>query len=198
MSSLASRVSVVVVLEASIALAAFALFDDRILAWQAAARYSGRLSLAIFGLIVIADAHPQGVAARVLSTRPYHVLACAHLIHLGFLLTYLTLSQRFPPAPRLAGGFLGYVMIVAMPPLHASYLRGGVSSLAFRRLRIVYLSYVGFVMLATYAARLTGQSSFGGERSHYIALITFTILLGVWRLVVARGAHVLSRSDVDD
>jgi hypothetical protein len=176
----------VVLIDLLLTAAAFALFDDGVSAFQAGARYTGRVSLSIFSLILLDHALPSRRWARTLGPRPFEVLAVHHVIHLGLLLTYLALSDRFPPVVRLIGGMLAYALMLAMPWLHSQRLQQRLSDKAWTRWLTVYLAYVWFVMLMTYVARVFGKDMpFGGERTHYIALFGWVIALGLWRVTIA-------------
>ncbi len=180
MRDLAARIGSVIAIDLAVALAAFTGFDDTVQSWQAGARYTGRISLVIFTLMLVDNTWPQLRSARVLGERPFSLLAFHHAIHLGFLLTYLVLADRVPPIVRLLGGMLGYAMVFVMPVLHTRWQRGALSARAWRGSRVVYFSYLWFVMLMTYVARVfSSDLPFGGERSHYLGLLSLVIALGV-------------------
>lgn len=180
MGDLARRLGGLVGINVAVAIAAFVSFEDTVLGWQAGARYTGRVSLLIFALLLLDNTWPRLRLARWLGPQPFAVFAFHHAIHLGVLLTYLVLADRFPPTVRLLGGMLGYCMVFLMPFAHWRVQRGSVSTAAWLRLRIGYFSYLWFVMLMTYVARVfSSEMPFGRERSHYIALFGAVIALGV-------------------
>lgn len=208
-SDVARPLLLVAALDLVIAVLAFTCFNDAVLGWQACARYSGRVSLLIFALLLIDNTWPQPRHSPVLRAlqhgidrlgpHPFATFAVHHAIHLGFLLTYLMLADQFPPTVRLLGGMLGYALVFVMPLVHWRMQRGsGVSVAVWRRLRIGYFSYLWFVMLMTYVARVFSRDiPFGGERSHYIGLFVLVIALGVISGAVAlRSAMgILRRHD---
>jgi len=185
-------------IELLVGLVATLAFHDPLAAWQATARYSARVSLTIFALIIVADAYPSSRSARILGDHGYALFAFNHLIHLGFLTTYVVRSEHYPPLTRLSGGALGYLLIVAMPWLQGRAEGGLMTARSWRRWQLGYQLYVGFIFVMTYVPRVFGDSSrFGGERPHFLILFVFVVALGIWRVAVAllTARGILRRHD---
>lgn len=129
-----------------------------------AARYSGRLSFAVFmiGFYLFAFGHPRPVKENKTLRNWLTLFAVVHLIHFGFLATNVYLNE-IPIIPvRLSGGALAYLMIVGAPLLlHKMKLVW----------QLVYFYYVSAVMGITYLARARGNFE-GAEPFwfHYLAL----------------------------
>ena len=103
------------IIEVAIALLAVINYGVSLEAIQALTRFSGRVSLFIFSIIFLFQQHQFIRIKSILSDKYYLVFAIAHGIHLVELLTYVYLSG-IPLVPiRLAGGFLAYLFIFAMP-----------------------------------------------------------------------------------
>ena len=76
---------------------------DAVASARLGARYTGRLSFVLFAALFALG--PQrgdaGVRSAILG---WPGLASAHLVHLGFLLRYLSMAEHTPAPGRLAGG----------------------------------------------------------------------------------------------
>ena len=148
---------------------------------QAVTRYSGRLSLGIFSIIfLLLPANGQRITA-VLSSKPFHVFAFAHGIHLGELLTYVSLSGNDLIPIRLAGGFVAYAMIFAMPFFHKRHLTGTLDAKKFLILQYIYLYYVWFIFFMSYLPRVQGKlPHVGGNYWEFVVLLSWVcIMLGM-------------------
>lgn len=141
-----------------------------------AARYSGRLSLFVFlyTFYLFASSRPEPIKENQ-SLRNFIILfAILHLIHFGFLSMSVYLNSIPLETPKVIGGALAYLMIVAAPfKLH---------QVSFK-LQLVYFYYVSLVMAMTIVARLKGELE-GADPSwfHYFGLglvILCAILYGV-------------------
>src|SRR6188768_2769616 len=106
---------IILIAQLLIALLALNNYGFTIEGLQATTRFSGRLSLAIFSLIFICLTYKPEKLSSLLSTRPYHIFAIAHGIHLVELLSFVYLSKPNLIPIRLAGGFVAYIFIFAMP-----------------------------------------------------------------------------------
>jgi len=105
-----------------------------------AARYSGRLSMLLYLFtftyfaLTFHDTAP-GVLATV---KKLAIIFCVcHLIHFGFLATNVVLNGIEPVPFKLAGGFLGYLMIVLYPFF--------IDKIRNKKLHFIYFLYVGIV-----------------------------------------------------
>jgi hypothetical protein len=138
------------------------VLHDGLMAYQASARFTGRVSLALFATIAILFALPRH---RDLARRMMPPFAAAHLFHFACLATFLQLAGSWPAPTRLLGGGLAYALIVAMP-LFQTF--AGMRALA----EGVYLGWVGFIFLMSYVLRLLGKvPEAGGSRSEHLALL---------------------------
>lgn len=149
--------------------------------FQLSARYSGRLSLFYFLIIIgycsfYPDFKTKTIIAAKFSLTSY--LAILHVIHFGLLATYLYLSNNVPNPIRLTGGILAYLLIVVYPfLLHRSFHSNKQPSQLWQ---IVYLYYVWIVILVTYITRLKGHfPGVGGEsliHKIFISIVLFALV----------------------
>lgn len=163
---------------------------DGLNAYQAAARYTGRLSLLFFALIAVLYAvEAQRPRARAL-LGPF---ALAHLFHFACLATYLSLSETWPAPVRLLGGGLAYLMIVAMPPFQHAVDR--VSPRARAVFEGVYLGWVGFIFVMSYVLRVAGKvPEAGGTRTEHLALLVFALTLVAVHVALRLRARTATRT----
>lgn len=143
-----------------------------------AARYSGRLSFAIYLLCFFNFLEEFKESSLLMKTKKStYVFALMHLIHFGFLAMSVYLND-LPIVPiKLTGGFLAYQAIIFYPFFIEKIKRNG--------FHFIYFYYVGFVMAMTFLARIRGDFE-GADPSifHYIGLITIGILFvyAFWHL----------------
>jgi hypothetical protein len=171
-------VGLVVLLE--IMLAALALYQYGITleGLQAVTRFSGRLSLAIFSIIFILLPQNEERLAGVLSSRPFLVFALAHGIHLAELLAYVYLSGNELIPIRLAGGFLAYVFIFAMPFIRHRFLTGKTTLKNYSIALTVYLYYVWFIFFMSYLPRVQGKLlNVGGHYWEFVVLLSWVCMM---------------------
>ncbi|WP_020569510.1 hypothetical protein [Neolewinella persica] len=145
-----------------------------------AARYSGRLSLyvylfafSIFALI-FHDERPGGMAAVKQVVTIFCVL---HFIHFGFLATNVLLNDIELVPFKVAGGFLGYLMILLYPIL--------MDRIKNKKLHFIYFLYLGIVIIGTYMARIKGE--FPGVTPgpvHYFGVITTVLALFIFGFMI--------------
>ena len=133
-----------------------------------AARYSGRLSFAVF-LTTFAQytfAQPQPLVQQRKTRLWLLLFAVLHIIHFGFLATNIILNH-IPIVPiKLTGGALAYLMIVAAPfVLHR----------AKKWAQLVYFYYVSVVVCVTYLARAKGD--FEGAEPFWFHFVALGIML---------------------
>jgi len=145
---------------------------------QATTRFSGRLSLAIFALIFLFYPRQEARLSQFLSPDFFFIFALVHGIHLVELLTYVYKSGIELVPTRLAGGFLAYSLIFAMPWFRHLSLTGKLSAERFQKIGYVYLFYVWFVFFMTYLARVRGTfPNAGGTYAEHVVLMGIVVLL---------------------
>lgn len=160
-----------------------------VVGFQAVARYSGRVSLAIFSVIFLFYSHPTIQVRRLLSDKFFLVFAIAHGIHLAELLTYLYFSGT-PIIPyRLAGGMLAYAMIFIMPWIQKQYEDQRITDKRFNQAALIYLYYVWFIFFMTYLPRVRGTlPNVGGSYKEFVVLLGWvSIMMGFkWSQLLAK------------
>lgn len=169
------RKAVIAVVVLEILLAAFALsfYDVSLTALQAVTRYSGRLSLVMFSILFLILPNRQRLTA-ILSEKPFLVFAIAHGIHLAELLTYVYLSGNELIPIRLAGGFVAYVLIFAMPLFQYRYEKGLITETHFKVALTIYQYYVWFIFFMSYLPRVQGKlPNVGGEYWEFVVLLAW-------------------------
>lgn len=142
-----------------------------------AARFSGRLSafVFLFTFYQFARDYPQPVKENKGLRNWLTTFAVLHVIHWGFLASNVYLNNIPLEAVKIAGGALGYLMIVLAPfYLHKLKLK----------FQLPYFYYVSLVMILTYVARAKGDFE-GAEPSwfHFTMLGLFIgacALFGYW------------------
>jgi hypothetical protein len=173
---------------ANLLIAAYAWLnaDNSVIFWQTMARLSGRVSLGLFGLLFINESlklfRPQQAFQSDFWEEKtlFPAFALHHFLHLGFLATFLYLSQAEIIVYRLLGGALAYFLILLLPIL--LYWRPRFIS---QSLRYFYLYYVWFVMFMTYIARVRGTLAVaGGTMTEHIFFFSIVLLLLAFNLIL--------------
>lgn len=166
------------IIEVAIALLAVINYGVSLEAIQALTRFSGRVSLFIFSIIFLFQHHQFIRIKSILSDKYYLVFAIAHGIHLVELLTYVYLSG-LPLVPiRLAGGFLAYLFIFAMPWIATLFQNATITSKQFSILTLIYLYYVWLIFFMTYLPRVRGTiPNVGGNYSEHVVLLGWVSLM---------------------
>lgn len=168
----------VVILEFLIGAYAYFNYGFALEGLQAVTRYSGRLSLALFSIIFILLPQNELRAANIISSKPFHVFAVAHGIHLVELVTYVSLSGNDLIPIRLAGGFLAYAMIFAMPVIQDRHISGNITSKKYLIFQTVYLYYVWFIFFMSYLPRVQGKLlNVGGSYWEFVVLLSWVCML---------------------
>lgn len=169
------------IVQVGIALVAVISYGATLETLQAVTRFSGRVSLGIFSLIFLFQKHRYIKLNAILSDNYYLVFAIAHGIHLIQLLTYVYLSGNDLIPIRLAGGFLAYVLIFAMPFFQRQFERQKISIKGFGRLNLIYLYYVWFIFFMSYLPRVRGTlPNVGGSYSEFVVLLAWvSLMLGI-------------------
>jgi len=159
---------------------------------QATTRFSGRFSLAIFSLIFILLTFKREKLSSLLSTKPFHIFAIAHGIHLIELLLFVYLSKANLIPLRLAGGFLAYVFIFVMPVIQQYFENGKISQKKYTLAENIYSYYVWFIFFMSYLPRVQGKlPNIGGSYWEFVVLMTWMyILLGMKLFtIIAKRRH---------
>lgn len=166
-------------LEALIWVLALAHGGNNAEVFKLAARYSGRLSLAVylFAFHLFATAVARGSSPGInAAQRVVLVFAVLHLIHLGFVAMNVHLNGIELVPFKLAGGALAYAMVVVYPFV----------MLRFRTVltaHLVYFLYVGAVMAITLLARV--QGAFEGAEPGPLQFVSLGVLLVAMLLYTA-------------
>ena len=149
-----------------------------------AARYSGRLSLFLylftFGYFALTF-HATEPAVLATVKKLVTIFCVCHFIHFGFLVTNVLMNEVALIPFKLAGGFLGYLMILLYPFL--------IDRVRNKKLHFIYFLYLGIVMIATYMARIKGDFP-GAEPGpvHYfgVGATVLALLAFGWMIFGAR------------
>jgi len=177
-------IAIGVLLEAAIIIYAVALNGFSLEALHVTTRFSGRLSLLAFSLILLLY-DKRGVIRLDVA---FLLFAILHGIHLVELLSYVRLSGTEVIPIRVAGGFVAYAMIFAMPVMVARHHEGKLSTKNFNRIEAVYFIYVWLIFFLTYLPRVMGTlPNVGGTFTEHVILFSWIILLGVIKLVAVIG-----------
>lgn len=176
--SIRNGVVLIVALELISAALAISHFGYTLEGLQAVTRYSGRLSLIVFSLLfILLPAHEPRLSA-ILSSRYFLVFALAHGIHLLQLITFVYLSGNELIPIRLAGGFLAYIFIFAMPLAQQYYKAGKLNHQKFFWIQSVYLYYVWFIFFMSYLPRVQGKlPNVGGKYWEFVVLLCWVCML---------------------
>ncbi len=152
---------------------------------QAVARYSGRFSLFLFSIIFLVGTDKNNIITTYL-VKPYHAFALAHGIHLVELLVYIAKADIILNPVRVAGGFLAYAFIFAMPFLVELFQKEKISVKTFAVSEIMYHYYVWMIFFMTYLPRVRGLVlNAGGSYWEHVALLGWVSLMLGMRLPLA-------------
>lgn len=166
------------IIEVAIALLAIINYGVTVEALQAVTRFSGRTSLAIFSLVFLFQNHKQINIKFILSEKYFLIFAIAHGIHLGELLSYVYISGIHLVPYRVAGGFLAYSFIFAMPWLESLFQQSKLNARQFSITTLVYLYYVWLIFFMTYLSRVQGTfPNAGGSYGEHVALLGWVALM---------------------
>ncbi len=168
----------VILLECLVAAFAFYHYGQSLEALQAVTRYSGRVSLFIFSIMFILLPQHEPTLERILSTKPFLIFAIAHGIHLAELLTYVYLSGNELIPIRLAGGFLAYALIFAMPFIKQYAQTGKITVGRYKIAQTIYLYYVWFIFFMSYLPRVQGKlPDVGGQYWEFVVLLAWVCMM---------------------
>ncbi len=166
------------IIEVTIAILAVINYGITLEALQAVTRFSGRASLAIFSLVFLFQNHKHINIKFILSEKYFLIFAIAHGIHLGELLSYVYISGINLVPYRVAGGFLAYSFIFAMPWLENLFQQSKLNARQFSITTLVYLYYVWLIFFMTYLSRVQGTfPNAGGSYSEHIVLLGWVALM---------------------
>ena len=151
-----------------------------ITALQTITRFSGRLSLFLFSAIFLLYNKPRTITVW-LSDQFYLLFAIVHGIHLLELLSFVYLSGIELVPYRIAGGFLAYLFIFAMPFIQSYKMRGAISTRTYSTLETIFVYYVWLIFFLTYLPRVQGKlPKVGGSFAEHVALLGWvSTLLGI-------------------
>jgi len=151
-----------------------------LIALQTITRFSGRLSLFLFSAIFLLYNKPHTITVW-LSDQFYLLFAIVHGIHLIELLSFVYLSGIKLVPYRIAGGFLAYLFIFAMPIIQSYKMRGALSGRTYSTLETIFVYYVWLVCFLTYLPRVQGKlPQAGGSFAEHVALLGWvSTLLGM-------------------
>jgi hypothetical protein len=162
---------------ASVALAVL-VFGTTLAGAQAAARWTARVSFVLFALAFVGPATSAlfpGRAARAVADAEWPLtlgFAGSHFVHLAALLVYVALSARELDPVRLAGGMLGYALLVLVLFRPAA------------RAWVFY--YLWFIFLMTYLPRVRGAlPGAGGAPWTFPLFLSLVVLVLVLRLAAS-------------
>jgi len=176
-----------VLLEAVIILFSVAVDGFSLEALHTTTRFSGRLSLLAFSLILLL----YDKRGMIRLDRAFFIFALLHGIHLIELLLYVSISGVELIPLRVFGGFIAYALIFAMPFLVLKKDKGELSAKNFNRIEGVYFSYVWLIFFLTYLPRVMGTlPNVGGTFMEHVILFSWVILLGVIKMVGVIGAKM--------
>jgi len=179
-SQMKPRHAIIIVIVAELLVAALGInnYGWNIEGLQATTRFSGRLSLFIFSFIFLLYPKDNSILRFYLSENFFLAFAIGHGIHLGELLSYVSLSGT-PLVPyRLAGGFLAYILIFIMPFIQQRSETGKLTPKRYQSIGYFYLFYVWLIFFMTYVGRLRSElRNAGGTREEYLTLIGWVIVM---------------------
>jgi hypothetical protein len=150
-------------------------------------RFSGRLSLLAFSLILLLYDKRGVIQLNV----AFLLFAILHGIHLIELVSYVYLSGVELIPIRVVGGFIAYIMIFAMPFFVSIHEKGKLSLENFHRVEAIYFSYVWLIFFLTYLPRVMGKlPNVGGTFTEHVILFLVVILVGLLKLAGVFGSKL--------
>lgn len=165
-----------ILVEVCIIFMAWMLEQETITVWQTTSRFSGRLSLLAFSFIFLFHHTPRRLHA-LLSSKPYHVFALIHSIHLVELLVYQYLIGGKANLARVAGGVIAYLIILIIPFITLLYEKHRLTVKQYSFFKYIFLYYVWIAFFITYLPRVKGTARVGGNYWEFIVLMTWVCLI---------------------
>jgi hypothetical protein len=176
--NLKNAILIVVIAEMLIAILATQHYGFTLEGLQATTRFSGRLSLAMFSVIFILLPSNRNILTKIFTEKVFLLFAVAHGIHLLELLSYVYFSNSVLIPIRLAGGFLAYIFIFALPVLQHYYENGKLSEKKYLTAENIYLYYVWFIFFMSYLPRVQGKlPNVGGSYWEFVVLLSWVCML---------------------
>lgn len=156
----------------ALAWALSAVLHDGLMAYQATARFTGRVSLCLFVTMGVLYAR---TSSREHARRLMGPFAAVHLFHFVCLVLYSAQLEEKPAITRLLGGALAYAMIVLMPLFQR--VAGDLSERVRVRVESVYFGWVGFIFFMSYVMRLLGKvPEAGGTRMEHLGFLALFVV----------------------
>ncbi|MBS1682539.1 MAG: hypothetical protein JST48_12570 [Bacteroidetes bacterium] len=150
-------------------------------------RFSGRLSLLAFSLILLLY-DKRGVIRLDMA---FALFAFLHAIHLVELLFYVNLSGMDLITTRVLGGALTYALIFAMPFVFDAKEKAKLSLINYNRIEAFYFTIVWLGFFLTYLPRVMGDMpNAGGAATEHAILFGWVSLLGLIKMVSIIGAKM--------
>lgn len=158
------------------------VFGFTLEALQTITRFSGRLSL-IFFILIISLKHRDFDSSFWLSRQPYLLFAILHGIHLVELLLYVSQANITLIPLRLAGGFVAYILIFLMPMFSAWKDSARISAISFWRWEVLFSVYVWLIFFMAYLPRVMGKlPNAGGNFWEHVLFFMLVICSGGYSL----------------
>jgi len=177
-----------------IAIFCFSYFthEETNVVFRYAARYSGRLSLFLYLFVFsyFAITFHSKMAEVMPNLKKIVIIFCVlHFIHFGFLATNVLMNDIELVPYKLAGGFLGYLMILLYPFL--------MDRIKNKKLHFIYFGYLGIVIIGTYMARIKGE--FPGVTPgpiHYFGIMATVLALLVFGFMIFRARPQVQEEEI--
>ncbi len=171
-----NAILICLIIEVGVALLGVINYGVTIEGLQATTRFSGRFSLFTFSIIFLAN-RPADIY-NWLSKKPFHIFALVHGIHLLELLSFVYISETPLILYRVAGGFLAYSLIFALPILADRLERGVVTEKKFNIAVVVFQYFVWGIFFLTYLPRVRGSlPNVGGSYIEHVVLLGWVSLM---------------------
>ncbi len=138
--------------------------------FRLSARYSGRLSLFFFtGLFILSTINwnIRRTEFKEIFVGLTGIFAILHFIHFGFLAANVYINQVDLIPFKLAGGFLGYLLILVYP----YWLKSGKPP---KWMDSIYFFYLSLIFIVTLLSRISG--SFPGSEPSKLHYFAFTLI----------------------
>jgi DMSO/TMAO reductase YedYZ heme-binding membrane subunit len=169
--------------------AVLVLYGQTIDAAQAMARFTARMSFAVFAIVFSASSlyrfFPSDLTASLLRSRRRLgiTFAFAHTIHLVALALFVSMSEARPQITRVAGGALAYLLIFAMALTSSDAAVKRMGARSWKALHTGGVFYIWLAFFLTYLPRLQGKLPQAGEtHAEFIVMMSLVITIMLLRL----------------
>lgn len=159
---------------------------DQIEGWRFAARWTARAGFPVFILTYAASSllrtWPNGLTKALVRDRRWWGLgfAVCHTIHLGALVTYLTLIGDPPTLVTILGGGLAYALLYAMALTSTDSARKAMGR-NWNRLHTVGIHWLWLIFTNSYLGRvLNGAEMPYAGFALTLALLALGLRISVW------------------